>query len=254
MTKNKNTQLQLKRTVKELQALYEIGKTMSSELDLQKVLTLILGKALEITRANYGSLGLLDDKGRRLIYKVIIPEGISTRPQKIGEGITGKVAEKKRTILVPDAKRNEDYIGIFPGIKSELAVPIIDGDELIGVLNCESPRINGFDEHDQGLLELLASWAVVAIRNAKIFEHIDEKLHDRVRELETLRDIDEIIGSTLSLRKVLRLIIDKGVGLIKARHRDAKIYASIQFIEKTTGKLYFVETTSNFRARHSTKI
>lgn len=246
MTKKNHKETQLKRTIQELQVLYEIGKILGSELDLQKVLKLILGKALEVTEANYGSLGLLDEKGRRLIYKVIIPEDISTRPQKIGEGVTGKVAEGKRAILVSNVRENDDYIEIFPGIKSELAVPMMEGSKLIGVLNLESPRDNGFDEDDRRLLESLASYAVIAIRNAKIFKYIDKKLHQRVRELETLRDIDKIISSTLSLKKVLRLIIDKGVGLIKERHRNVKIYPSIQFIEKTTGKLYFVETAGNF--------
>lgn len=246
MTKKGNREIQLKRTVQELQALYEIGKTLGSELDLQKALKLLLGKALDITRANHGSIGLLDDKGRKLVYKVIIPEDISTWPQKIGEGVTGRTAEKKRAILVSDVRRNDDYIEVFPDMKSELAVPIMDGDKLIGVLNVESPQINGFDRDDQRLLELLASWAVIAIRNATIFEHIDEKLHQRVRELETIRNIDKIIGSTLSPKKVLELIVDKGVRLIKARHKKTKIYGSIQLIEKTTGKLYFTATTAGF--------
>ncbi|HAW50178.1 TPA: hypothetical protein DCX16_04445 [bacterium] len=165
-------QVQSERRIKELEALYEIGKAITSELELQKVLKLILKKALEVTKSDYGTLGMLyDDK---LIYEVIIPEGVETPSQRIGEGITGKVAEKKKPILVDDVTKDPVYIEVFHNMKSELAVPMMFQDELIGVLNVESPIISAFDKNDQRLLEALADQAAIAIQNAKQYQKLED--------------------------------------------------------------------------------
>lgn len=227
---NDKKQSQLERRVRELEVLYEIGKTLASTLDLQEVLGLILRKALEITKSDYGTLGMLSKDRTKLIYEVVIPEGVETPPQRVGQGITGMVAERKAPILVSDVRADPVYMEAFPNMRSELAVPLILQDELIGVLNVESPRINAFDENHRRLLEALADLAAIAVQNA-------ERLDQRVRELETLRHIDETISSVLDLDRVLNLILSEGVDLVRGRHKDAEIHGMIQLIDKAVGDL-----------------
>ncbi|MEW6618947.1 MAG: GAF domain-containing protein [bacterium] len=232
------SQTQLNRRVQEIETLYEIGKILTSELKLEEVLKLILQKALELTDSKYGTLGMLNEEKTELTYNVIIPEGVKTPPQKIGEGITGRAAKEKKTILVSDVTaKDSGYIEVFPNMKSELAVPMIFQDKLIGVLNVESPNIGAFDENNQKLLEALADFSAIDINNARLFDQTDKKLSERVKELEALQHIDEIISSVLNLEKVLELILNKGVELIAKRHKDVKIYAMIQSIDKSTGEL-----------------
>ncbi len=246
MTKNKNTEPQLKPTVKELQVLYQIAKVMSSRLGLQELLKLVLRKALDVTGADCGTLSVMDEEGRGLVHKVLVPEDVLALPQKIGEGVTGRAAEKKRAILVPDVRENADYIRAFPSTKSELAVPMTDGNKLIGVLNLESSEINGFDGDDQRLVESLASWAVVGMRNAKMFDNVNEESSRRVKELEILQKTAELISSTLDLKQVLKLVVERGLGLIRTLHRNTEIHGAIRLKEKTTGKLYIAEASANF--------
>jgi len=66
MTKNDEDQIQLKRRVQELEALYEIGKVLTSEVKIERVLSLILQKALELTKSDYGTLGMLNKEGTEL--------------------------------------------------------------------------------------------------------------------------------------------------------------------------------------------
>ena len=91
----------------------------------------------------------------------------------MGEGITGRVAERRESLLTPDA-RLIDYSVVIEGtediLESMLAVPMTAGDELVGVIVLSSLGYGQFDDSDQRLLEVLASHAAVAFENAKLFQ------------------------------------------------------------------------------------
>ena len=91
----------------------------------------------------------------------------------VGEGITGQVAERRESLLTPDA-RLIDYSVVIEGtqdiLESMLAVPMTAGDKLVGVIVLSSLGYGQFDEFDQRLLEVLASQAAVAFENAKLFQ------------------------------------------------------------------------------------
>lgn len=247
MTKNHDTEPQLNPTVEEFEVLYSMAKAVGSRPGVQETLTLVLKKALDVTGADCGTLSVVDDEeGHGLVHKVLVPEDVLALPQKVGEGITGKAAERKRAILVPDVQKNRNYIKAFPDTRSELAVPIVNGDELIGVINVESSQLNGFDASDQRVVQSLASWAVIGIQNAKVFENIDERLKRRVKELEIIQKTNELTSSTLDLEQMLKLIIEKGIGLIMMLHRNKEVHGAIRLIEKATGKLYIAEADANF--------
>jgi len=80
------------------------------------------------------------------------PEIFSLKlPLKEKKGLTVKVAKTGRPVLVPDIRKERDYVEGMPNIRSELAVPIKIGDKILGVLNVENKRLNAFDEKDQKL-------------------------------------------------------------------------------------------------------
>jgi signal transduction histidine kinase/GAF domain-containing protein len=93
---------------------------------------------------------------------------------KVGEGITGWVAEHRESLLTPDA-REVDFAVTIPGtdddlLESMLAVPMLAGDAVVGVIVLSSLGYGIFDVDDQRLLEVLASHAAVAFQNAQLFE------------------------------------------------------------------------------------
>jgi len=89
-------------------------------------------------------------------------------------GVTRRAFEERKPQLVPDVSKNLDYFQYNKTIKSELAIPLLDNDQAIGVLDMESDIPNYFDQGDQEALQALAEWAVVAIQNAKQAEDLGE--------------------------------------------------------------------------------
>src|SRR5205807_7356365 len=92
--------------------------------------------------------------------------------QGLHQGIVGDVARHKRLLNVDLSQSpwNDANLDFIPGTRSELAVPMLAGDDLRGVLNIESTLPNNFNERDERLLQGLADLAVIALQNAKASE------------------------------------------------------------------------------------
>ncbi|MGB8779858.1 MAG: GAF domain-containing protein [Candidatus Bathyarchaeia archaeon] len=80
-------------------------------------------------------------------------------------GITVRAVKTREPILVSDVNKEKDYVAVFPGIQSELAVPVLGEDRVLGVLDVESRKPGAFSEKDATLLQILASHAATAISN-----------------------------------------------------------------------------------------
>lgn len=89
-------------------------------------------------------------------------------------GITGRAALIRQPQLVPDVGADADYLMISDRIRSAVAVPLLSGDEVAGVIDLESERPDAFDEDDLETLQALAELAVIAVQNAKQFEELKQ--------------------------------------------------------------------------------
>ena len=160
-----------------LKALFEIGKAMTSTLELQKLLDLIIDKAIQLISATSGSLILIEEGTDVLIIKSargLQPDAPEKIKLKFGEGITGLVAKTGKSIREGDVSKNPNYITALKEVKSELAVPMILEGKTIGVINVDSTRLNAFSSQDEELLSTLSSHATVAINNAKLFADLTD--------------------------------------------------------------------------------
>lgn len=176
----------LTRMTAQFRALHVIDVALTSSLQLDRVLNLILEKAVSLVGAEHGSLRLLNPETGELILKAYLGAGwtpeLRARPFQIGEGLTGWVAEHRRPYLCPDAHRDRKNVVLFDGMQSGVAVPLLTPDsreaddqeqdpgeeteQLLGVLLLESTRLAAFDHQDIELLEAMAQEAVIAIQNA----------------------------------------------------------------------------------------
>ncbi len=214
-----------KRLVAEAQVLNEISKEITSQLDPAHVLDLILAKALELTHSHMGNLMLYDRdlNDLRMATERGVAEDNKGKRQKLGQGIVGYVATKKQLLNVVDVTQqpwNEIFLEYIPGTRSELAVPLLAGDELRGVLNVESPSPNNFNESDERLLQGLADLAVVALQNAQAYER-EKRL---VAEAQVLNEISNEITSQLDLTRVFNLILEKALELTHSTTGNLMIY------------------------------
>ncbi len=202
-----------KRLAEEGRVLNQISKEITSQLDPNHIFDLILEKALELTHSTRGNL-MIYDRDRNDLWMASergLSEDKDGLRQSLDEGIIGYVARHKQLLNVDLSQPpwNDVYLDLFPGTQSELAVPMLVGDELGGVLNVESLATNNYSERDERLLQGLADLAVIALQNAQAFER-EKRLVDEGR---VLNEISREITSQLILCHVFDLILDKALEL-----------------------------------------
>ncbi len=166
----------LKRKTERLEALSEIVKAVNSTLEVDRLLNLIVEKAIELTGSTSGSIILIDKDTGKLLIKAYrgLPPGTENLKLDIGQGVTGIVARLGVSKLVNDVEDDPDYIVANPQVKSEMAVPLVKDGEVIGVLNVDNVKRNAYEEEDLKLLEMLAGSAVIALNNAMLFGRCKE--------------------------------------------------------------------------------
>ncbi len=160
---------------KRLRAIHEVGRAFDRTNDLDRLLEMIIEKAVELMNATSGSIILIDQETMTLIIRAAvqlpdeIKEGVRLR---VGEGITGWVAKEGMPVLVPDVKRDARYVMVQEDINSEMAVPLKWGHEVVGVLNLDHVERGAFKEEDLELLEIFGHNASVALRQAFLLEKV----------------------------------------------------------------------------------
>ena len=197
------------RRVKEVTALYEVGRGLIRTMDLDQ----LLEEVLETLRRSAGYTNcavLLADPATEELYvraaKGYRDEVVQGLRLRIGQdGITGWVAAHRQPLNVPDVTQDPRYIEGVPGCRSELAVPMMIGDRLIGVLDAESDRPAAFGERDVQLLSAVAAQLAVAIDNVRLFQEAQQ----RAEEMASLYNIGVAVASTLDLDQVLWAIYEQ---------------------------------------------
>ncbi|MFB0535514.1 MAG: GAF domain-containing protein [Anaerolineae bacterium] len=177
--------------MREAMALYKVSTRLMGTLNLDQLLEDILG---ELQRA-FGYLNcallLVDEDAEELCIKAArgYPSEIMAAGRiKIGhESIVGWVAANKAVLNVPDVTRDPRYIQWVKETRSEMAVPMLVGDKVIGVLDAQSPEVNAFNEDDLRVLSSMAAQAAMAIERARLYETTQQKK----KRLEAEREWEE---------------------------------------------------------------
>jgi signal transduction histidine kinase/ActR/RegA family two-component response regulator len=204
--------------IKQLTALYEIGKTLSSTLDLDE----LFKKALELLRDHFGyaacGILLLDGKKNELYIKQVIGRDVEESKKykfRVGiDGIVGWVAHTGESLYAPDVSKDPRYILGGTSIKSEAAFPLKVRNQIFGVLNIESEELQGFDEENLKVLSSFASQMSVSIENAQLFSNLKQTLQelklaqDQIVQAEKLRAMGEMAsGVAHDFNNVLAVVL-----------------------------------------------
>jgi GAF domain-containing protein len=187
----------LARMTAQFRALHVIDLALTSSLEPDRVLNLILEKAVELVGAEHGSLRELNKDTSELVLKVHYgdqwtAETLAYTP-RVGEGIMQWVAKHRRPYLSPDVRGDPRYVVLFEDMRSALAVPLLtnpagepDEDDFLGVLLLESSRPAAFDQQDVELMDALAQEAVIAIQNARHHQRL-QAMHQRLKSEQERR-------------------------------------------------------------------
>lgn len=168
-----------------LETLSEIGREMSSILDLDVLLTRIASLTKRLVDYRTFGILLLDEVAGRLEMKLAVRygQGAETKQVALGEGLVGWAALHREPVLVSDVSTDPRYISLVEDARSELVIPMLIKDRCIGVFDLESPELDAFTKEHKELLTLLASQAAVAIENARLYDELRRKEERIEREL-----------------------------------------------------------------------
>ncbi len=209
ITARKLTEAELRRRAEQLELLQDIGVVVSSQLELNIVLSDILKGAVKILSGNIGGLYLYDFNNNSLVCTMTISNDplLLGKTYQIGEGLPGKVWELGHTLIMDkyrDQKGSLDLSIIHLEI-GVIATPIYWNNELLGVLAVGLKGSQSFIDQDARMLELISNQAATAIRNARLFS--DERAARK--EAQTLQIANKAISSTLDIVEVLNAILSE---------------------------------------------
>lgn len=184
---------QLDKRVAELSTLYEIGKSIHSTLELDKLLNAILDMISIAMRLKSTAILLSDEMSGRLQFMISngFPEGMSDVYFDPGEDGVGWVAKEGKPLLLQDAGKDERF-SFFKGRKTDvssfIAVPLMSKGWVMGVLCATDPLNNAFSEDEMRLFNAVAGQIAVAIENARLYEETRKlAITDGLTELYTPR-------------------------------------------------------------------
>jgi len=145
---------------------------------------------------------------------------IERNPLTVGRGsVAGRAALERRTVQVQDVQTDPEYTwgarDVTP-IRTVLAIPMLRGNELLGVIAVNRHEVRLFSDSHMALMETFADQAVIAIENARLFEEVQARTRELARSVEELRalgDVSQAVNSSLELETVLATIVAKAVQL-----------------------------------------
>jgi sigma-B regulation protein RsbU (phosphoserine phosphatase) len=165
-----------------LATLYEIGKETASILDLDELLHRVAEIVKRVIDYEMFGILLMDEERGELVLRKAVNLGTSKEKQRLkaSEGLCGAAVRTKAPVLVGDVTKDPRYVGLVPETRSELVVPLVHKDRVVGVFDLESPMLNRFSEEHVKVLTPLASQVAVAVENARLYAELkknEERLH-----------------------------------------------------------------------------
>jgi len=195
---------------RKLMACVELGKAVTSTLDREEILQIILNRLSQLILAQNWTLYLMNENHEELQFEIVVGlegRGLTDMRVKVGEGLAGKVAQTGEPILVPDTSKNQHF---DPKVDSQngfmthslITLPLKLGEKVIGVLQIINPDNRElFEEDSFPILQILSDFVAIAINNALN--------HEKMEKLVVTDDVSGYYNSRY-LHKKLAEIIDSG--------------------------------------------
>ncbi|HEX3892726.1 MAG TPA: GAF domain-containing protein [Terracidiphilus sp.] len=197
----------------DLTYLVQMADALNTTLDLQT----LLNRTSELVRAiihyKIFAILLLNDRTHDLRMRFQIGHSPEVERMRfpLGKGIVGQVALTRQPLLLNDVTADSNYFASNPDVRSELAVPLIAKNRLIGVMDLESEKVGYFQPEHLHLLTLTASRIAQAIENARLYARVSRQaqtltvLNEISAELTSILELDPLLAR---IGQLLRRLID----------------------------------------------
>jgi phosphoserine phosphatase RsbU/P len=192
----------------------EVADVLATSLDLDTTLSRVAEVVRKVIDYEIFAILLLNEKTQELRFRFQVgyPAAFTDGARvKLGEGVTGQAAQSRQAVLVDDVTQDPKYIAAVPNVRSELAVPLITKNRVIGVIDLEARNPGYFTEEHSRLLTLVASRIAGGIENAQLYTRTTRQarilllLNEIARELSSILNLDELLNRVAEL---LRRLID----------------------------------------------
>jgi len=200
------------RRVAQLALVNDVGAKVAAVLELERMLERVVKLVYEGFGYDHVAFLTVDREREELVVKVrmgslagVLPVGHRI---PFGKGLVGTVARSNKTLVVNDVRSEPRYDNPRPGVvntQSELVVPVRVGDQTVGVIDLQSPKLNAFDASDVAVLETLAHQIAVAIENARLFE----ETRNRADRLALVNRISKASNSVLQLDDLMQHVYEE---------------------------------------------
>jgi signal transduction histidine kinase len=168
---------QVTRRLAERTALQQVAQVVNRKLELGPLLEEVVGQVSQVL--GYPVVEIFLIEGEDLVLAAANgSEGEGDRRIRYTHGVTGRAVRANRPVYVPDVQLDADYVVGVPSTRAEIAVPLYNGDIVVGVLNVESPQEGGLTEEDLNLMTLMADQVSVALENAALYERLRQQAAD----------------------------------------------------------------------------
>ncbi len=194
--------------------LLAVADVLATSLDLDTTLRRVAEVVRKVIDYEIFAILLLNEKTQELRFRFQIgypPEFAERTKVKVGEGVTGLAAQQKEAVLIDDVRNDPRYIEAIPNVCSELAIPLITKNRVIGVIDIEAREPNAFTDEHRSVLTLVASRMAAGIENAQLYTRTTKQarilmlLNEIARELTSILNLDELLGR---IAELVRRLID----------------------------------------------
>ncbi len=210
--------------------LLEVADVVNTTLDLDTLLRRVGELVRRVIDYEIFAILLLNERTQELRIRFSIghpPEVVEHTRLKVGEGVTGLAVQRREAVLVNDTHSSSDYIESIPSVRSELAIPLVVKNRVIGVIDIEARQPGYFTEEHRRLLTLIASRIAIGIENARLYTRTSRQ----ARTLTVLNEISRELTSILNLDQLL-----KRIGELLTRLIDYQMF-SILLLDESGSKL-----------------
>jgi len=210
--------------------LLEVADVVNSTLDLNTIMRRVAELVRRVIAYEHFAILLLNEKTQemRIRFSIGLPPEVLERCRiKVGEGVTGLAAQRREAVLVNDVRTAPQYIETLPQVRSELAVPLIIKNRVIGVIDIEAPQPGYFTDDHKRLLSVVASRIAIGIENARLYTRTSRQ----AKTLEVLNEISRDLTSILNLDALLQRVGEAVTRLI-----DYQMF-SVLLVDATETKL-----------------
>jgi PAS domain S-box-containing protein/putative nucleotidyltransferase with HDIG domain len=224
----------IQKRLKDLQAIYQTSQNLLRIHAPEVLAAEIIHILEEILGYEYSAVLLVDefsekllpfvlsDQGKGVIFTETDKEYISQLNMKIGEGITGWVAQHGQSIRIDDVRQDDRYVAARDDLRSEMCVPMKVGERIIGVVNIESQTPAAYTESDQRVLETVAAQIAIAIANAQLFSETEQ----RAEELEALDSISGALSKAQNIAAAMPILLEETLKITGAPAGAICLYQS----------------------------